>query len=227
MARVTSPPPGPPRTSAAGPEPRRSITCSRRPKGRSSARASRASSRGTSIPGAGAASAQETRVHCLGKCYIAPASAADAGPPRIEVVSREPIVLRRLVDGGAPTLATTSRSAGTARCHARSNGRQSRSSPRSNVPAFAAGAARGFRREEMAGGSRAAVRGEIRRRQRRRGRSRRLHRPVPHGRGSARDHRGDDHRGSRGRCGPRPHLRARRVPGGVPQAGGGDCRVAR
>jgi formate dehydrogenase iron-sulfur subunit len=43
-------------------------------------------------------------VHCLGKCYAAPASAADAGRPRIEVLSREPIVLRRLAAGGAPGL---------------------------------------------------------------------------------------------------------------------------
>ena len=52
------------------------------------------------------ACAQETRVHCLGKCYLAPAAAADDGRPRVEVMSREPIVLRRVVNGGAPTLAT-------------------------------------------------------------------------------------------------------------------------
>ncbi len=36
---------------------------------------------------------------------MAPASAADADRPHVEVVSCEPIVLRRLVAGGAPTLA--------------------------------------------------------------------------------------------------------------------------
>ena len=48
---------------------------------------------------------QTTRVHCLGKCYAAPASSEDADRPRIEVASRESIVLGRLVKGGAPTLA--------------------------------------------------------------------------------------------------------------------------
>jgi NADH:ubiquinone oxidoreductase subunit F (NADH-binding) len=52
-----------------------------------------------------ASAAQQARVHCLGKCHIAPASAADVDRPRIEITARQPIVLRRLVKGGAPTLA--------------------------------------------------------------------------------------------------------------------------
>jgi NADH:ubiquinone oxidoreductase subunit F (NADH-binding) len=52
-----------------------------------------------------AASAQQARVQCLGKCYAAPASAADTARPRIEVASREPIVLRRVAAGGAATFA--------------------------------------------------------------------------------------------------------------------------
>ncbi len=59
-----------------------------------------------------AASAQQTRVHCLGKCYSAPASAADEERPRVEVMSREPIVLRRVADGGAPTLEACTRLGG-------------------------------------------------------------------------------------------------------------------
>jgi NADH:ubiquinone oxidoreductase subunit F (NADH-binding) len=50
------------------------------------------------------AMAQKTRLHCLGKCHIAPAGAADADLPRVEVFAREPIALGRLVKGGAPTL---------------------------------------------------------------------------------------------------------------------------
>jgi NADH:ubiquinone oxidoreductase subunit F (NADH-binding) len=50
------------------------------------------------------ASLQTGRVYCLGKCYLAPASGADEGRPRIETHARETILLKRLLDGGAPTL---------------------------------------------------------------------------------------------------------------------------
>ena len=48
---------------------------------------------------------QAARVQCLGNCHLAPASASDVERPHVEVRSREPIVLGRLVQGGAPTLA--------------------------------------------------------------------------------------------------------------------------
>ena len=50
------------------------------------------------------ASGQGPRVYCLGKCYVAPASSADGERPRIETRVPEPIVLSRIVDGGARTL---------------------------------------------------------------------------------------------------------------------------
>jgi hypothetical protein len=43
-----------------------------------------------------AATGQTTRVQCLGKCYIGPASAEDTDRPRVEVAAREPVVLGRL-----------------------------------------------------------------------------------------------------------------------------------
>jgi NADH:ubiquinone oxidoreductase subunit F (NADH-binding) len=52
-----------------------------------------------------ASASQATRVQCLGNCHLAPASASDVERPHVEVRSREPIVLGRLVQGGAPTLA--------------------------------------------------------------------------------------------------------------------------
>lgn len=44
------------------------------------------------------------RVYCLGKCYAAPAAAEDASRPRVEIRSRLPVVLERIVEGGARTL---------------------------------------------------------------------------------------------------------------------------
>jgi NADH:ubiquinone oxidoreductase subunit F (NADH-binding) len=46
----------------------------------------------------------EPRVFCLGKCYLAPASARDQGHPHVEVVAPEAIVLERVASGGASTL---------------------------------------------------------------------------------------------------------------------------
>ncbi len=47
---------------------------------------------------------QTARVYCLGKCYAGPASTLDRERPRVEVHSREPIVLERVVNGGAPSI---------------------------------------------------------------------------------------------------------------------------
>lgn len=44
------------------------------------------------------------RVYCLGQCFAAPASGAEEGRPRIEIHSREGIVLGRLANGGARSL---------------------------------------------------------------------------------------------------------------------------
>jgi NADH:ubiquinone oxidoreductase subunit F (NADH-binding) len=41
----------------------------------------------------------EQRVYCLGKCFAAPASSSDTGRPKMEVRSREPIVLGPIMDG--------------------------------------------------------------------------------------------------------------------------------
>lgn len=43
---------------------------------------------------------QSPRVYCLGKCYLAPACVLDEERPRVEVHSRFPIVLKRIVAGG-------------------------------------------------------------------------------------------------------------------------------
>jgi NADH:ubiquinone oxidoreductase subunit F (NADH-binding) len=59
-----------------------------------------------------AAVAQPRRVHCLGKCYLAPAAAMEESRPAIEVRSRLPVVLERIVQGGAPTLDQYRRQAG-------------------------------------------------------------------------------------------------------------------
>ncbi|HZP43960.1 MAG TPA: NADH-ubiquinone oxidoreductase-F iron-sulfur binding region domain-containing protein [Candidatus Binatia bacterium] len=45
------------------------------------------------------------RVYCLGKCYAAPAAAADSRRPAVAVASPRPVVLERVADGGARTLA--------------------------------------------------------------------------------------------------------------------------
>ena len=50
------------------------------------------------------ACSQEARVYCLGKCYMAPASANDDQPPGVYVRSPESIVLSRIIDGGAQKL---------------------------------------------------------------------------------------------------------------------------
>jgi hypothetical protein len=47
---------------------------------------------------------QVPRVYCLGKCYAAPAMAADLSRPRIEVKSRRAVVLERIAASGAHTL---------------------------------------------------------------------------------------------------------------------------
>lgn len=44
---------------------------------------------------------QSPPVYCLGKCYAAPATAEDEARPRVEVHSRQAIVLERIADGGA------------------------------------------------------------------------------------------------------------------------------
>lgn len=52
------------------------------------------------------AEGQTPRLHCLGKCFAAPAAANDApARPRVESAARTSVVLRRLLQGGAPTLA--------------------------------------------------------------------------------------------------------------------------
>jgi formate dehydrogenase iron-sulfur subunit len=50
------------------------------------------------------AEGQSPRVYCLGKCYAAPAMASDTSRPNIEVHSRQPVVLERIIDGGVLTL---------------------------------------------------------------------------------------------------------------------------
>jgi NADH:ubiquinone oxidoreductase subunit F (NADH-binding) len=50
------------------------------------------------------AASQSTRVYCLGKCYMSPASNIDRASPAIEVHACEPIVLARIANGGARTL---------------------------------------------------------------------------------------------------------------------------
>src|SRR5438094_6106378 len=53
----------------------------------------------------GAAEGQNPRVYCLGQCFTAPAVVdGNSQRPRIEVRSREGIVLGRLANGGVSTL---------------------------------------------------------------------------------------------------------------------------
>ena len=47
---------------------------------------------------------QSPRVHCLGKCYAAPATGGDAARPRVSVTSSRPVVLERILHGGAYTV---------------------------------------------------------------------------------------------------------------------------
>lgn len=51
------------------------------------------------------ACAQDARIYCLGKCYAAPAVMSDRSRPRMAVHSRQPVVLERIVAGGARPLA--------------------------------------------------------------------------------------------------------------------------
>ncbi|MDQ7842262.1 MAG: NADH-ubiquinone oxidoreductase-F iron-sulfur binding region domain-containing protein [Armatimonadota bacterium] len=53
-----------------------------------------------------AATSGIARVYCLGKCYLAPAANEDSLRPRIEARAPQTIVLERLVEGGATTLAS-------------------------------------------------------------------------------------------------------------------------
>ena len=52
-----------------------------------------------------AASVQKDRLCCLGKCYCAPASGQDDFRPIIEIHSSQPVLLQRVTNGGARTLA--------------------------------------------------------------------------------------------------------------------------
>lgn len=54
----------------------------------------------------------EPRVYCLGRCFAAPATGLSEARPRIEVHSREAIVLARLAKGGARTLEEYRRAGG-------------------------------------------------------------------------------------------------------------------
>jgi formate dehydrogenase iron-sulfur subunit len=51
------------------------------------------------------ADAESPRVHCLGRCYAAPAAASETARPRVEVDAPHAVVLERVAAGGAPTLA--------------------------------------------------------------------------------------------------------------------------
>ena len=64
------------------------------------------------------AASQSPPVYCLGKCYAAPATSEDQSRPRIEVRSRVPVVLERIVNGGARTLDAYRRGGGLAGLHA-------------------------------------------------------------------------------------------------------------
>jgi NADH:ubiquinone oxidoreductase subunit F (NADH-binding) len=55
---------------------------------------------------------QSPRVYCLGKCYMAPASAVDDERPRVEVHSRFPIVLKRIAAGGTRSFSAYTRAGG-------------------------------------------------------------------------------------------------------------------
>jgi NADH:ubiquinone oxidoreductase subunit F (NADH-binding) len=50
------------------------------------------------------ATSREPRIHCLGKCYAAPATNETAGRPAIGVRPREAVVLERILKGGARRL---------------------------------------------------------------------------------------------------------------------------
>lgn len=61
-----------------------------------------------------AASSQEPRVYCLGKCYSAPATSGDAARPKIKSLSREPVVLGPILDGPIPSLSASTAKGGYA-----------------------------------------------------------------------------------------------------------------
>src|ERR1035437_10325436 len=50
------------------------------------------------------ACAQEGKLYCLGKCYAGPATSSDDSRPIMEVHSRQPVVLERIIAGGARNL---------------------------------------------------------------------------------------------------------------------------
>jgi len=52
------------------------------------------------------------RVYCLGRCFAAPAMAADPGRPAVEVAAPQPVLLGRVAAGGAPTYAAYRASGG-------------------------------------------------------------------------------------------------------------------
>lgn len=58
------------------------------------------------------ASLRSPRIHCLGKCFAAPATVADNSRPTMEVRSRTGIVLERVARGGARTLGEYRQSGG-------------------------------------------------------------------------------------------------------------------
>src|SRR6187455_727114 len=47
------------------------------------------------------ACAQDGKLYCLGKCYDSPATDADTSLPHMAVYSREPVILERIIKGGA------------------------------------------------------------------------------------------------------------------------------
>ncbi|MFZ5594313.1 MAG: complex I 51 kDa subunit family protein [Pseudomonadota bacterium] len=50
------------------------------------------------------AQTQAARIYCLGKCYAAPAAGGDTRRPGIEIHAAQPVVLKRVVAGGARTV---------------------------------------------------------------------------------------------------------------------------
>lgn len=46
----------------------------------------------------------DSRIYCLGNCFVAPSRVGDDGRPAVSVRSSETIVLKRLANGGAPNL---------------------------------------------------------------------------------------------------------------------------
>lgn len=50
------------------------------------------------------AASEQPRVHCLGRCYAAPARGSDATRREVHVDAREGIVLERISRGGVPSM---------------------------------------------------------------------------------------------------------------------------